>query len=67
MTRRWVATITQRGRWTYFITYHSGLIESYVGHFVWGRDRAEKKARRFIRKLNLQEVRRSENRTEVAE
>jgi hypothetical protein len=54
------AVITQVGRWRYWFTICHGTTELSGGWHVWGRVRAEKKARRVLAKYLRDEARRGE-------
>jgi len=54
--QKWQATITQGGRWTWYINYTKGLIGLLEGSLVIGTERrAEKVARRKLARLNRED------------
>lgn len=49
----WKATVTRRGRWRYEIVIHHEHLHDWCTYSVYGRERADRIARRDIARRNL--------------
>lgn len=55
------AVITQTGRWMYHIDIEHNMLTTIEGWTAFGRARAEKKARRVLRRYVVREARRKKS------